>query len=207
MTISEFACIFPHPPRERLGLAAQFVSAIPAFLSGAEGELDVHHSLATGYTAVLVRAAGEVFTPEVLARLGFWSARAGARRFRVETLSEDDRACFRAELDLCDRAMKGASLREAQKASQRFFRGIGVVSSAHPTGARMVLAMDIDGPSASAFVERGSRGSPHPSRLPAMWGVHEARALGRSGVLPSDVKRDGEVEIGGRDARAGPSPR
>ena len=151
MPILNYACVFARPPRERLGLAAQLVGAVPAFLCGAEGELDLHHCLASGYTAAVVRAAAEVFTPDVLARLGFWSARAGAHSMQLERLSENDRARFCADLNRCDRAMKGTSLRQAQEASERFFRAIGVVSSIHPTGARMVLAMDIDGPGAKGI--------------------------------------------------------
>jgi uncharacterized protein (TIGR02266 family) len=127
------------------------VGAIPAFLSGEEGELDLHHCLATGYTASVLRAASEVFTPEALARLRFWSARAGARAFRVDALSKEDLARFRAELDLCERAMKGTPLRGAQVVSDRFFRAVGVVSSVHPSGARTVLAMDLDGPGAKGI--------------------------------------------------------
>jgi uncharacterized protein (TIGR02266 family) len=147
----EYACIFARLQRERLGLAARFVGAIPAFVCGAEGELDVHHCLATGYTAAVIRADAEVFTPDVLARLGFWSARAGARSFQLELLPDDERARFSAELSSCDRATRGVTLRQAQEASERFFRTLGVVSSVHPTGARMVLAMDIDGPGAEGI--------------------------------------------------------
>ncbi len=157
MSISEYACIFVRPPRERLGLAAQFVGAVPTFLSE-EAELDLHHCLATGYTASVVRAATKAFTPEVLARLLFWSARAGARVVRVDALSESDRARFRAELDLCDRVTKGTPLSGAQVVSERFFRALGVVSSVHPTGARTVLSMDLHGPGAKGIAyTTGSR--------------------------------------------------
>ena len=151
MPVSEFACVFVRPPRERLGLAARLVAAIPSFLTGEEGELDLHHCLATGYTASVLRAPSEGFTPEVLARLRFWSARAGARAFQVDALSEGDRAHFRVELDQCERAMKRTPLGDAQTASERFFRAVGVVSSVHPTGARTVLAMDLDGPGAKGI--------------------------------------------------------
>lgn len=154
MSIVEHASVFIRPPRERLAAVARFVSAVPAFVAGAEGELDLHHCLASGYTAAVVRAESEVFTREVLARIAFWSARAGAHAFRVAALSESGREHFEADLKLCERAMEATPLRLVQELAERFFRTIGVVSTVHPTGARTVLSMDLDGPGAQGLVYR-----------------------------------------------------
>jgi uncharacterized protein (TIGR02266 family) len=151
MPAAEYACVFVRPPRERLALAARLAGAIPAFLGGAEGELDLHHCLATGYTAAVVRAARAAFSPEVEARLAFWSARAGARVFRVDGLSEDDRSRFRAELGLCERVMRETALRDAAEAASRFFGALGVAGFAHASGARAVLSVDLDGPGATGL--------------------------------------------------------
>lgn len=151
MPATEYACVFVRPPRERLALAARLAGAIPAFLSGAEGELDLHHRLATAYTAAVVRAAREAFRPEVEARLAFWSARAGARAFRVDGLSGDDLSRFRAELGLCERVVRETALRDVPEAASRFFGALGVAGFAHTSGAGTVLSVDLDGPGAQGL--------------------------------------------------------
>ncbi len=151
MTVSRHACVFARTPTERLGSVARLVRAIPAFLYGVDGELELHHCLATGYTAALATVDADVLGPGVLARLRFWSAREGARMFLREALPAQDLARFRAELERCDRTMGAVPLPGAEQAVERFFRAIGVVASGHPSGARMVLAADVDGPGAEGM--------------------------------------------------------
>ena len=151
MTVSRYACVFARTPTERLGSVARLVRAIPAFLYGVDGELELHHCLATGYTAALATVDADVLGPGVLARLRFWSARAGARTFLREALPAEELTRFRAELERCDRSMGAVPLPGAEEAVVRFFRAIGVVSSGHPSGARMVLATDVDGPGAEGM--------------------------------------------------------
>ncbi|HEY6100601.1 MAG TPA: response regulator [Anaeromyxobacter sp.] len=154
MPVVEYACVFVRPPRERLSAAAQLVGAVPAYMAGAEGELDLHHCVASGYTAAVVRAAPEAFTPEALARLGFWFARAGARTFLVDPLPEDEKVRFQAELALCERALRRIGLREAPEMAARFFRAIGVAPPEKSGGARPLLAVDLDGPGAEGIAYR-----------------------------------------------------
>lgn len=154
MPTAGYAFVFARPPRERLAAAAQLVGAVPTFLSGAEGELDLHHCAGTGYTAAVTIAAPEAFTPEALARLAFWSARLGARGFLVDALPEEERGRLEAELRLCDRTLLGTPLARVQEVAPRFFRAIGVVTPAQPAGARPVLAVDLDGPGAEGIAYR-----------------------------------------------------
>ncbi|HEY6002725.1 MAG TPA: response regulator [Anaeromyxobacter sp.] len=130
------------------------MSAVPTFLSGAEGELDLHHRADSGYTAAVTLAAPEAFTHEALARLGFWSARAGARAFLVEALPEEERGRFEAELKLCDRTLLGTPLATVEQVAARFFRALGVATPPQPAGARPVLAVDLDGPGAEGIAYR-----------------------------------------------------
>jgi uncharacterized protein (TIGR02266 family) len=154
MPTAGYAFVFARPSRERLAAAAQLVSAVPTFLSGAEGELDLHHRAASGYTAAVTLVAPEAFTPEALARLGFWSARLGARAFLVDALPEEERGRFEAELRLCDRTLLGTPLSRARDVAARFFRAIGVATPPQPAGARPVLAVDLDGPGAEGIAYR-----------------------------------------------------
>jgi uncharacterized protein (TIGR02266 family) len=154
MSTAEYAFIFVRPPRERLSTAAHLVGAAPTFLSGAVGELDLHHCSTSGYTAAVLRAAPEDFSPDVLARLGFWSARAGARAFLVEALPDADRTRFQGELAACDRSLRGTPLAEGHEVAARFFGGIGVAAPPQASGARPVLAVDLDGPGAEGIAYR-----------------------------------------------------
>jgi uncharacterized protein (TIGR02266 family) len=149
--IAEYASVFVRPPRERLAAAAHLVGAVPGFLAGAQGELDLHHCSATGYLAILVRAVPEAFTPEAVARLAFWSARAGARTFPVHALPAADRDRFQAELRLCERTVKKTPLAQVPDVASRLFRGLGVGPPAPSPGARPVLAVDLDGPGAQGI--------------------------------------------------------
>ncbi len=185
MPISEYAWVFVRSSRERLAVAERLVRAAPAYV-GAEGELDLHHCEATGYLAAVVRAAPEAFTPEVTARLGFWSARAGARGFPVDALPEVDRARFRAELDLCERAAKGTRFEHVQEVASRFFRALRPGAPAEAPGARPVLAVDLDGPGAKGIAYRP-----------------EARALFVAGALAPPAGDQLAVSV--REARA-PAP-
>ncbi|HET7824892.1 MAG TPA: hypothetical protein VFK90_06145, partial [Anaeromyxobacter sp.] len=165
MTTAHYALVFVRPPRERLSAAARLVAELPLFLGGADGELDLHHCVATAYTAAVVRAPREAFTPDVLARLAFWIARAGAQPILLEALPEEKRARLAADIGRCERALTAARLAQAPEAAGRFFRALGV-SSPPPAGARPVLAVDLDGPGAEGIAYRP-----------------EARALFIAGVL------------------------
>ncbi len=147
MPIAEFACVFVRPPRERLPVAEALVRALPSHLGG-EGELDLHHCGTSGYLAVVVRATEESFTPDALARLGFWSARAGARGFVVGAIAEEERARFQAELGLCERVLEGTAFSQAREVARRFFQALGVPARPDLAGGRPILAVDLDGPGA-----------------------------------------------------------
>lgn len=151
MPIAEYACVFVRPPTERLGAAVHLVGAIPGFMAGAEGELDLHHCAATGYLAAVVRAVPEAFTAAAVARLAFWAARAGARSFPVQALPEPDRERFRAELRLCEQNVTGTTLGQVPDVARRLFRSLGVASPAPAAVARPVLAVDLDGPGAQGI--------------------------------------------------------
>jgi uncharacterized protein (TIGR02266 family) len=155
MPIAEYACVFPRPPRERLAAVGQLVAAVPTFIGRAEGELDLYHCAATGYTACVVRAPADALTAEVRARLAFWSARAGARTALLDALSTADRDRFLAELGLCERAVAGTPLVHARDMVVRFFRALGVQLPPPPPGAaRPLLAIDLDGPGAEGLSYR-----------------------------------------------------
>ncbi len=145
-----YACVFVRPPAERLVAAERLVHAFPEYLDGAVGECDLHHCGASGYLALVVHAAPVAFTREALARLAFWSARSGARGFVVGAVSEEEQGRLRAELSLCEKAVRGIPFPSLAGAAARFFREIGAPSGASAANARPVLAIDLDGP--------GSRG-------------------------------------------------
>jgi uncharacterized protein (TIGR02266 family) len=153
MPTTAYAFVFAKPSRERLPAAAQLVARLPAFAGEAQGELDLHHHAKTGYTAAVVRAAPEAFTPDVLARMGFWSARAGARGFLVDALPQQDRVWFDAELARCDRSLTRTALARAQETAAAFFGAVGVTEPL-ASGARPVLAVDLDGPGAEGMTYR-----------------------------------------------------
>jgi uncharacterized protein (TIGR02266 family) len=110
--------------------------------------VDLHHCGGSGYLAAVVRAMDETFTADALARLAFWSARAGARGFLVGALSDEERARFKAELALCERVLKGTALSQLKDVAGRFFRALGVPARSETAGGRPVLAVDLDGPGA-----------------------------------------------------------
>jgi CheY-like chemotaxis protein len=164
MAIAEYACVFVRPPKERLAIAMRLVVALPSYL-GADGECDLHHCGASGYLAAVLRGPVHAFTPEVLARLGFWTARTGARGFAVGALSADEAARFRAELNLCEHVVRGTATARVEEVARLFFRRLGVAAGAAPV-ARPALYMDLDGPG-------GGGARYHPER----------RALFVAGVL------------------------
>ncbi len=146
MATVEYACVFVHPPRERLAVAERLVRALPSFLPGVVAECDLHRCGASGYLAVVVRAEPAAFTPDAVARLGFWAARSGARGFLVGKLPGADLARFRAELNLCEKVARAAPFERLGEQAGRFFRELGVATARAPSGARPVLAVDLDGP-------------------------------------------------------------
>jgi len=147
MPSAEYACVFVRPPRERLAAAERLVRALPTYLGGADGECDLHHCAASGYLAAVLRVPEDALTPEVVARLGFWTARTGARGFAAGALAAAERARFQAELNLCEKVVKGTALAQLPDLAGRFFRDLGVPAPAGAAAAaRQVLAVDLDGP-------------------------------------------------------------
>src|SRR5512138_136456 len=144
MCAAEYACVFVRPPRERLVAAERLVRALPSYV-GQDGECDLHHCAASGYLAAVVRAPAAAFGPDVLARLGFWAARLGARGYHVPALSEADRARFHAELALCERAVRATPLAQLADVSRRFFAALRVPPPKDPA-ALPLLGVDLDGP-------------------------------------------------------------
>ncbi len=143
MSAAEYACVFVRPPKERLAAAERLVRALPAYL-GAEGECDLHRCAASGYLAAVVRAPEAAFGPDVVARLGFWTARTGARGFLVAALAEAERARFGAELALCEKVVKGTTLDRLADVARRYFQELGVPPP--KDGGQPSLVVDLDGP-------------------------------------------------------------
>ncbi|HEX9051365.1 MAG TPA: response regulator [Anaeromyxobacter sp.] len=144
MSATDYACVFVHPPRARLPAAERLVRALPSYLGSPEGECDLHRHAATGYLAAVVRAPAAAFSPDALARLGFWTARLGARGFLVGALPEADRARFAAELARCEEAVKATPLAQLADVARRFFQGFG--SPPPRDAAPPALVIDLDGP-------------------------------------------------------------
>ncbi len=144
MSAAEYACVFVRPPRERLAAAERLVRALPSYLGAAAGECDLHRCAASGYLAAVLRAPGAAFARETLARLGFWTARTGARGFLVPALSEADRGRFAAELALCEQVVKATPLPQLGDVARRFFGELGVAPPKDAAPPR--LAVDLDGP-------------------------------------------------------------
>jgi uncharacterized protein (TIGR02266 family) len=155
MAIAEYACVFVRPPKERLAAALRLVVALPSYL-GADGECDLHHCGASGYLAAVLRGPGHAFTPEVLARLGFWTARTGARGFVVGALTAEEAARFRAELNLCEHVVRGTATASVEEAARVFFRRLGVAAAPAPV-ARPALLVDLDGPGGEGVEYRPAR--------------------------------------------------
>jgi uncharacterized protein (TIGR02266 family) len=185
MAIAEYACVFVRPPKERLAVALRLVAALPGYL-GTDGECDLHHCGASGYLAAVLRAAEGAFTPEVLARLAFWSARSGARGFVVGALSRDDAARFRAELNLCEHVVRGTATASLDAAARLFFRRLGIAAAGAAAIPRPALLVDLDGP--------GGEGAEYRP---------ERRALFVAGVLAPP--RGDQLALALRDRRA-PAP-
>jgi uncharacterized protein (TIGR02266 family) len=186
MSSTEYACVFVRPPRERLAAAERLVRALPGYLGGGEGECDLHHCAASGYLAAVLRVRPGALTPEVLARLGFWTARTGARGFAVGPLAEAERARFRAELNLCERVMRGTPLAQLPDLARRFFTELGVAAPAGPAAGRPALAVDLDGPGGEGVQYRP-----------------ESRALFVAGLLAPP--RGDQLTVAVRDRKA-PAP-
>ncbi len=160
MPATEYACVFVRPPRERLPAAERLLRALPAYLGGAAGECDLHHSAASGYLAAILRAAPEAFTLDALARLAFWSARLGARGMPVASLSPANAQQLRAELLLCERVVRGTPLDRLGDVVARFFAEIGGRGYRPPPPGPPVLGVDLDGPGGE-----GARYHPGPRTL------------------------------------------
>jgi uncharacterized protein (TIGR02266 family) len=144
MSAAEYACVFVRPPRERLVAAERLVRALASYVGRPEAECDLHHCAASGYLAAVVRAPALTFTPEVVARLGFWTARTGARGFLATALPEAERTRLHAEVALCERVVRGTPLAGLADLARRFFQELGVPppkDAGEPT-----LAVDLDGP-------------------------------------------------------------
>ncbi len=186
MLAAEYACVFVRLPRERLAAAERLVRALGSYVGAAAGECDLHHCAASGYLAAVVRAPAAAFTPEVLARLGFWTARTGARGFLAGALSAADRSRFGAELALCEKTVKRTPLPQLAGAAAHFFRDLGVPPPALAAAAAPALAVDLDGP--------GSEGVEYKP---------ESRALFVAGVLCPP--RGDQLTLAIRDRKA-PAP-
>ncbi len=143
--LAEYAIVFVRAPKERLVAAERLVCSLPGFLGGGVAECDLHHCAASGYLAAVLRGAREVFRPEVVARIGFWAARVGARGFLVGDLSPEEQERFRAELRLCERTVEGTLLGQIEEIGGRFLRALGSPLPQRPV-ARLVLGVDLDGP-------------------------------------------------------------
>ncbi|HET8541171.1 MAG TPA: response regulator [Anaeromyxobacter sp.] len=185
MSVAEYACVFVRPPRERLAAAERLVRALPSYLGAGAGECDLHRCAASGYLAAVVRAPEAAFSPDAVARLGFWTARTGARGFLVGALSEADRSRFGAELALCERVVKRTPLAQLADLARRFFGDLGVPPPRDPA-AQPALAVDLDGPGGH--------------------GVHyrpESRALFVAGLLAPP--RGDQLTVAVRDRKA-PAP-
>lgn len=185
--LAEYAIVFVRAPRERLVIAERLVRALPGYLSGGVAEIDLHHCGASGYFAVVVRAAAAAFGADVLARLGFWTARVGARGFLTGELSAEDQERFRGELRLCDRVMEGTLLGQLEELAGRFFRALGSPPPGPPVG-RLVLGIDLDGPGSQGLHYRPeSRGLFLAGALAPPRGDQLAVAV-RDGRLPRPVE-------------------
>jgi len=154
MRTVELACIFVRTPPERLVAAERLVRAFPDYLRGAEGEVDLHHCLASGYLAAVVRAAAASVGEDVVARLVFWAARTGARVVVVAAMSDEERRRFQAELNLCERVMKGTPLASIREGAARFFRQLGTAPPRELAGEKPAFAVDLDGPCGGGIAYR-----------------------------------------------------
>ncbi len=184
MSATEYACVFLRPPRERLAAAERLVRALPAYLGATEGECDLHRCAASGYLAAVVRAPQAAFAPDALARLGFWTARTGARGFLVGALSRPDRERFAAELALCEKVVKATPLSRLADVARRFFEDLGV--PAPKDAGQPALAVDLDGPGGEGLEYRP-----------------ESRALFVAGLLAPP--RGDQLTVAIRDRKA-PAP-
>ncbi len=146
MRTSELACVFVRAPPERLVAAERLLRAFPHYLRCAEGEVDLYHCGASGYLAAVVRAPPAALSDEVIARVVFWAARTGGRVLVVAALSDDERRRLHAELNLCERVLKGTPLASFGEGAARFFRQLGSSPPPAHAGEQPVLAVDLDGP-------------------------------------------------------------
>ena len=144
MRAAELACVFVRATPERLVAAERLMRALPDYLRGSDGEVDLHHCGASGYLAAVVRVLPGAASEDAVARLVFWAARSGARGFLVAALPEAERRRFHAELNLCERVMKATPLGAIGDAAARFFRQLAGAPA--PAGEKPVLAVDLDGP-------------------------------------------------------------
>ncbi len=184
MSAAEYACVFVRPPRERLAAAERLVHALASYVGSAEGECDLHHCAASGYLAAVVRAPEEAFTKDILARLGFWTARTGARGFQVGALPRTELERLRAELALCERVAERIPLAQLPEVARRFFDEVGIPPPKH-AAAQLPLAVDLDGP--------GSEGVQYRP---------ESRALFVAGLLAPPRGDQLTVAIRDRSAKA-----
>jgi CheY-like chemotaxis protein len=142
MLPSEYACIFPRPPRERLVAAERLLAALPELLPGAKAECELHLGSSTRFLALLIRTP-DGLEPDALARLVFWTARTGGNCLAVSEVSEIARRRLWNELGACDRNTRGFPLGSLPDAAARLLRSVG---SPPPAKGPPVLAIDLDGP-------------------------------------------------------------
>lgn len=202
--IAAFTAVFERVTGARLEAAERFVRSLPGLFPGLLVGCDLASRPGSQIVVVVMRFAERQLGPAARRRLEFWCGRAGVRSTALETLADEQRAAFFANLEKCDPKLMGVSPDAIDGESARFFTQLGAPADRKPVEAGPVLSMDVGGPGsagvryvaaeATLFVP-GVLSPPAGDELAVV-----LRVPGRDGLLRSQAcvvgVRDGE-EYGG----------
>ncbi|HET9551459.1 MAG TPA: response regulator [Anaeromyxobacteraceae bacterium] len=143
----EHALVFVRASGDRLLAAERLVGALPRLLGPALHDADVAFRRVSRHLVVLLRLAPAPPDERLLARLAFWTARAGGQARALASMSEADREALLAHLDRCELSVKGAPAAELFERIAPLFTGAGAPEGRRRSPADLPgLALDVAGP-------------------------------------------------------------
>jgi CheY-like chemotaxis protein/Tfp pilus assembly protein PilZ len=143
----EHALVFVRASADRLLGAELLVGALPRLLGPALQEADVAYRRVSRHLVVLLRLAPAPLDERLLARLAFWTARAGGQARPVAAMSEADRDGLHAHLGRCELSVMGVPADELFARIAPLFTDAGAPAGRRRSPADLpTLALDVAGP-------------------------------------------------------------
>ncbi len=143
----DLAVVFDRATPERLRGAERLVASLPGLMRGHLRSCDLGFRTASRFLVAVVHVDARAYTPEMRARLAFWSARAGGLASSLTAMGPRERSGFEAQLELCDVKVRDVEPARLCDALAKVLAEAGA-SPEVPRGAppALVLSMDVGGP-------------------------------------------------------------